>query len=246
MEHILMLYRTFPWFRFSFSMGLISIATFLAFPRPFEWTTLLISISFLGILLGTGLLMAKSVGLKTFIVDRKSLGWSQKELLGGLGQAILIGVGLGAIILGAIRSLLFIVPKLGQRFAVEASIAVWKRVIIAFDSAILEEFVFRLFLFSFLIWLSSKILYIQNSPNPAILWIANFLIAIAFGAAHLPQWSNVTQLTFPIICIVIFLNSIGGLIFGCLFFSKGLEAAIITHFIADIVFHVIGPFLLQT
>ena len=164
-----------------------------------------------------------------------------------MGRAALIGVGLGTLMLGIIRFvLLSILPDIQQRFADEAKIAVWKRVIIAFDSSVLEEITFRLFLFSLLIWLAGKVWQIQRPPTSQLLWIVNALIAIGFGIAHLPQWSTITPLTLPIIFTVVFLNSIGGLTFGYLYFENGLESAMIAHFFADLVLHVIGTGYLQS
>jgi membrane protease YdiL (CAAX protease family) len=42
---------------------------------------------------------------------------------------------------------------------------------------------------------------------------------------------------------VILLNAVGGIIFGWLYWKKGLESAMISHFSADIVLHVILPLI---
>jgi hypothetical protein len=149
--------------------------------------------------------------------------------------------------LGIIRFvLLSTLPVIQQRFADQAKIAVWKRVVIAFDSSVLEEIIFRLFLFSLLIWLGGKIWQGQRPPTSQMLWAINILIAIGFGIAHLPQWSTLTTLTLPIILIVVFLNGVGGLTFGYLYFENGLESAMVAHFFADLVLHVIGTGYLQS
>jgi membrane protease YdiL (CAAX protease family) len=62
--------------------------------------------------------------------------------------------------------------------------------------------------------------------------------------AHLPRWYAIATLTPLIVATVVFLNSIGGLTFGYLYWRKGLEAAMTAHFAADIVLHVFGPGLL--
>ena len=41
----------------------------------------------------------------------------------------------------------------------------------------------------------------------------------------------------------IVLNGVGGLVFGWLYWTFGLEAAMVSHFSADIVIHVIMPLL---
>jgi membrane protease YdiL (CAAX protease family) len=58
------------------------------------------------------------------------------------------------------------------------------------------------------------------------------------------KWSTITPLTLPIILTVVSLNSIGGLVFGYLYFENGLATAMLAHFVADLILHVLGPQLL--
>ncbi len=239
--------QTYPWTSLCILTGIGSIALFLALPRPLKLTSFSISVAVLGIIAGVGLFLSKNTGMKTLVINRDSFGSNLRQLLQILGRATLLGVGLGTVILVAIRLLLLtILPEIRLRFTAEAGLETWKRVVIAFDSAVLEEIIFRLFLFSSLVWVVSKIWQIQKPPNSEILWAINVLIAIGFGMAHLPQWSAITSLTPLVILIVVFLNSIGGLVFGYLYFTNGLEAAMVAHFVADIVLHVVGLGSLQT
>ena len=52
---------------------------------------------------------------------------------------------------------------------------------------------------------------------------------------------SLTALTPMVIVRAIVLNAVGGIIFGWLYWKKGLESAMISHFSADIVLHVIVP-----
>jgi membrane protease YdiL (CAAX protease family) len=72
-----------------------------------------------------------------------------------------------------------------------------------------------------------------------VLWIANILAAIVFGLGHLPAASLILPLTTLVVIRIILLNSIGGIIFGWLYQTRGLESAMLTHFSTDIVLHVI-------
>jgi len=237
-------HQTYPWVSSSVLIGLGSIALFLALPRPLKLIYFLISVAILAVIVGMGLFFSKNTGLKGLVINTGSFG---SNLLQLLGQASLIGVGLGTVTLVIIRFLLLsVLPEIRLRFTAEASLETWKRILIAFDSAVLEEIIFRLFLFSLFVWIVSKVWQTQNSPNVAIFWVINALIAIGFGLAHLPQWSAITTLTPLVILIVVFLNSIGGLAFGYLYYVNGLEAAIVAHFAADIVLYVVGLSLLQT
>jgi len=73
------------------------------------------------------------------------------------------------------------------------------------------------------------------------MWLAIVLAAVIFGAGHLPAVMSLTALTPLVIVRTIVLNAVGGIIFGWLYWKKGLESAMISHFSADIVLHVIVP-----
>ena len=240
-------HQAFPWKTFGVLFGIGSIALFLALPRPLNPGYFVISLSVLGIIVGVGLFLSRSVGLKALVISSNSCGDNLPKLLQILARATLIGIGLGTVILVVIRFVsLSILPEIRLRFTAESSLETWKRVVIAADSAVLEEMIFRLFLLSSLAWMVRKIWQLQRTPTPGIFWTINALIAIGFGIAHLPQWSTITPLTPLVMLIVVFLNSIGGLIFGYLFYADGLAAAIVAHFFADVMLHVVGLSFLQT
>jgi membrane protease YdiL (CAAX protease family) len=67
----------------------------------------------------------------------------------------------------------------------------------------------------------------------------------ALELVHLPGWAARTTLTVSVIVSVLALNGIGGVTFGYLYFTRGIEAAMFAHFAADIVLHVAGPMLPQ-
>lgn len=67
------------------------------------------------------------------------------------------------------------------------------------------------------------------------------IAALVFGAGHLPAAASVRALTPGFVLMVLTLNGIGGVIFGYLYKSRGLEAAIIAHFFADILLHFVRP-----
>jgi membrane protease YdiL (CAAX protease family) len=69
------------------------------------------------------------------------------------------------------------------------------------------------------------------------------LVAIVFGAAHLPLAAQLTSLTPILVTTVITLNGVVALGFGYLYWRRGLESAMIAHFFTDIVLHVVGPML---
>jgi membrane protease YdiL (CAAX protease family) len=66
--------------------------------------------------------------------------------------------------------------------------------------------------------------------------LAILLSALAFGALHLPATAAVTQLGPAVVARTPVLNGMLATLFGYLFSKRGLEAAMIAHFAADLVF----------
>ena len=76
-----------------------------------------------------------------------------------------------------------------------------------------------------------------------IMWVSIILASIVFGLGHLPATSAIMAITPAVVLRAILLNGVGGVVFGWLFFRKGLEFAMISHFSLDIVLHVLLPLL---
>ena len=115
----------------------------------------------------------------------------------------------------------------------------------AFSAGVTEETLFRLFGLSLLAWLGGLLFQeLDGRPKLAVLWIANMLFALAFGAAHLP---TAEALGWPINTLIVtrtlVINGIGGLVLGWLFWSFGLETAMLAHFFADVVLYTFIPII---
>ncbi len=92
-----------------------------------------------------------------------------------------------------------------------------------------------------LAWLGTLVTRRQPA-HAAVVWTANVLAALAFGAAHLPNASSLgASLTPAVIAFVLVGNGLVGLGCGWLFWRRGLLSAILAHFAADIVLKVIVP-----
>jgi len=118
--------------------------------------------------------------------------------------------------------------------------AAWKGFLASFYGGINEEILLRLIVMSFLAWLGKFISKTaEGKPTSAIFWIANILAAVLFGLGHLPATALLVSLTPLIIVRAIVLNGFVGIVCGWLYQTRGLEAAMISHFSADIVLHVL-------
>ncbi len=199
------------------------------------------------IMIFLGLLLAGRVGLGTPILDSMTRGESVADNVRAiLPISILLGVASTLIVLG-LEFFYFqpaILKELGDTAAVlnlqTSQPAAWKGLLASFYGGIAEEIQLRLFIMSLLAWLGKFISRTpEGKPTLAIFWIANILAAILFGLGHLPAMLSLVPLTPLVIARTVVLNGLLGIIFGWLYWKRGLESAMISHFSADIVLHVL-------
>jgi hypothetical protein len=74
-----------------------------------------------------------------------------------------------------------------------------------------------------------------------IVWSANVIAALLFGAMHLPQADSLVGLTPAVVAYTLLGNGIAGTVFGWLYWKHGLVSAMAAHFSTDLVLHVIAP-----
>jgi membrane protease YdiL (CAAX protease family) len=200
------------------------------------------------ILIGIGLLLANRIGLGLPILE----GALRGEPVGARIRRILpISIVLGVLASLAIIALDVYVfspalraqfgggaPSLTTRAAVPAA---WKGLLASFYGGIDEELLLRLFVMSLLAWLGHFISRKPDgTPTTAVLWTANILAAVLFGLGHLPATAALVPAITPLVVLrAIVLNGLAGVAFGYLYFTRGLESAIVSHFSADIVLHVL-------
>lgn len=192
-----------------------------------------------------GMILMKRIGLSTPILDLVTKGESASEILRRiLPISIVLGVAVGLVIIGldfAFRPILL--NELGDKADLlkqGVQPAAWKGFLASFSGGIGEEIQLRLFLMSLLAWFGSFISRTsEGKPTPAVFWIANILAAIIFGLGHLPAMATILPLTLLVVIRTVMLNMIGGITFGWLYQTRGLESAMVAHFSADVVLHVL-------
>ena len=187
--------------------------------------------------------MYKRVGFKLPILENLLEG---KEVITYLKSILSISIGLGVLsgILIVLLSLLF-TPVSSIFENASTSVPIWKAFLACFYGGIGEEILLRLFLMTLIVWIIFKIKKTADgNPTVISIWLAIIISAVIFGLGHLPITSTITSITPLIIVRAVLLNGIGGIIFGWLYWKKGLESAMISHFSADIVLQVIFPFIL--
>src|SRR5574340_13662 len=199
-----------------------------------------------GVAIWAGLSFARSVGLGLPLLEK----WLAGGQIGAdLRRILPLSIGLGvilALLLIALDFFVFqpgLVTQLGTN-ALAGTSAVkpeaWKGFLASFYGGIDEEILLRLCVMSFLVWLGRFVSKTaEGKPTLAVLWTANVLAAVLFGLGHLPATAALVPLTPLVITRAIVLNGLIGVGFGYLYFKHGLESAMISHFSADLVLHVL-------
>ena len=118
----------------------------------------------------------------------------------------------------------------------------------SFYGGIVEELQLRLFLMTLIAWVATWMLRrragFDGRLSPRVAWIAILVAALLFGLGHLPTAAAVWGLDAGVVFRTLLLNGIGGVVFGWLFWKRGFEMAVLSHFAADLVLHALVPLLL--
>lgn len=115
----------------------------------------------------------------------------------------------------------------------------WTGILAAIYGSVDEEVLLRLFLFTLIYYLFRKVFKASASNRLTFLWITNIIVALMFGIGHLPAALQIAPASFFVIFRVLFLNGLAGIVFGWLYFSRSLWAAMLSHFVADLMLHVV-------
>jgi hypothetical protein len=189
-----------------------------------------------------GLWLGPRVGLGAPLIQRavhgEPVGGELRRLLPG---SALLGAAAAAVILAAELTVF--------TGAVQTEVAppLWQRLLASLYGGITEEVLMRLGLFSVLAFGLAAVLRRVGRPLPEpALWAVNLVVGLLFGAGHLPALAAVAELTGAAVVRTLALNLIGSLVFGWLYWRRGLVAAMAAHLTADLVLQVGGALLVTT
>ena len=201
-----------------------------------------------GIATWIGLSFANSIGLGLPILEARLKGEPVGQKIKAiLPISIILGV-VGALLIVLLDLLVFHPALLAQLGEAAKPLTVksattptwWQGLLASFYGGIDEEILLRLCVMSFLAWLGRFVSKTaQGTPTVAVFWVANVLAAILFGLGHLQATALLLPITPLVVLRAIVLNSIVGIAAGYLYFTRGLESAMLSHFSADIVLHVL-------
>ena len=208
--------------------------------------SLLQNVVLFAIVTGVGLLAAHAIGLGAPLLEAALAGGiSMQALWMAIGVAVISGAIAGALLLAA--DFLFLPYWPQPLLESTQKMTLLDNFLASFYGGIDEELLMRLFGLSGFAWLLSFVFHTTaGMPTTALLWIANIVLTILFGLGHLPALKKTAgKISRIMFARSLILNAPIGLLCGWLFWTYGIEAAIIAHFSADIIYHVLGTIVLQ-
>ena len=100
---------------------------------------------------------------------------------------------------------------------------------------IVEELLIRAGLMTMLAWALARITRLRFGQTPTwLVWTSILAAALAFGLLHLPATAVLIELTPLVVARALLLNAALAAGFGWLAWRRGLEAAIASHIVADV------------
>jgi len=225
-------------------MGMLSMLT-VALPLPEEVLSLMedrftpFQIQLL-IMINPTILMLIAIAVGTILYQKVNLRVPIIEQLVGIRQAavnireiLVYGIALG-LLTGFVLSLLgalgrWLIPLEFEQLGASIQLTLAARFLYG---GITEEIFMRFGLMTLLVWLGSRVF---KSTGPPVFWAGISLAALIFAAGHLPVvFQAIESPGLIMIAYVIIGNSIGGLVFGWLYWKKGLESAFLAHIFAHV------------
>lgn len=176
------------------------------------------------VLIGTamGVSLAHRVGFRSWLTARLR---NEAARFPSPWLPVISGFTLGVAV--ALADLLFFLWSEESRVESDP-ISLMERLMALTYGGISEELVMRYGLMSFIVWLGIKVTG-RDRPGPALVWSALLVVAVLFGAGHLPVMAQLAPLTLPIVLRTIVLNAAVGVLAGWLYWRRGLEAAMLAH-----------------
>lgn len=189
-----------------------------------------------------GYWLARKIGLGAPLLE----GWvaGKPPDWSSLRRPLWLGLGVGLVL--SVLLYFWLLPLLPQLpLATAARLPAWQRFGACFGGMV-EELLMRLFLMSLLAWLLDKIWRgADGRPGSQAMWLANVVAAVLFGLGHLPSASLFLPITPLVVIAALLLNGVAGIVFGWLYWRRGIEAAMAAHFSCGLLVWVITPAFVQ-
>lgn len=182
----------------------------------------------MGILLG--IFTYKQAGLSLPVLE----SWLSNKKLPYIYPLVIIGVG-GGLFAGLIiiLSTLVFQPFLSAEFLQIGAYFRPNMAVRFLYGGFTEEIIVRFGLMSASIWLLLR--FLKNKPA-YIYWTGILFSSLVFAVLHLPVvYAMIGQPSPAVFGYIMLTNTMGGIVFGWLYWKKGLETAMLAHIITHII-----------
>jgi len=191
----------------------------------------------LAVLAGT--LLHRKVGLEVPVIHdlvyMKSLHPAVKEIV---QFGVIGGVISGILITGVSLFFESLTPDEFARLGEQVQPGILARFLYG---GITEEILLRFGFMTLIVWILFKI--VKRTP-PAIYWVGILISTLLFAVGHFPVvFQAVESPSALLLGYILIGNSVGGFIFGWLYWKKGLESAMIAHMFAHVVMLLAEPLM---
>jgi membrane protease YdiL (CAAX protease family) len=196
--------------------------------------------------IAAGLALSRRIGTGAPLLSKLLSGVELLSVRPNLPLAAFVGFLLGTVLAIVDGALLLSHVPVNLRESGE-SIALWKRLLAGLlYGGITEELLMRLFLFSLIAWVFGRVSKAPNGrPSNGTFWMANVVVALLFGLGHLPATQAIVPLTPAVVFRCLLLNGAASIVFGYLFWRRGLESAMLAHASAHVGLQIIGPAIID-
>lgn len=186
-----------------------------------------------------GTILYQKVGLSVPLIE-KAMGLKKDDV--DIPGILKFGI-VGGILAGVLLSLVSLIftPLLPTEF-LELGESVNPSLATRFlYGGLTEEILMRFGLMTLIVWIVSKI---SRGTKPIVYWVGIILSAVIFALGHFPiAYQTLGDPSTGLLSYILLGNTIGGLIFGWLYWKKGLESAFLAHIFTHVIMVLAEPLL---
>lgn len=206
----------------------------------------LVQVVLYSVLILAGMRLGSEVGLGTPLLGSWLERGTDQKRWKSLLTSSLLGAAAGVVMI--LLDLFLFVPHLEAQLELAGEAIrppAWQGFLASFYGGIVEEVLSRYFLLTLLAWLGSLIFRkVDGRPSAAVIWASILISGLIFGLGHLPTAAGMGITLTPLYVLrTLILNSVG-ILYGWLYWRKGLVSAMASHFGTDLVVHVLGTLLI--
>jgi len=202
-----------------------------------------------GILIGIAVLVGLRLGTPIRLAAYRPEAVPGRGLAATYGRGAVVGVAVGALIL--LLDAVVFAPLIREAVLGGAVLpaqpsqgqVAWVGLFASLYGGITEELFLRFGLMTLLAWLGWRLVGRPADLPAGVAWVAILVAALLFGLGHLGATAAVFELTPAVLVRMLVLNGVAGVAFGWLYWRYDLVSALVAHFSADVVLHVVVVFL---